>query len=994
MKERILESLISISEIADPKDLPHMLKAVSEETGLSPSELKERAQKALHFILHNFSSFDVETIDRFNHRLIRTFARDLKLSANFEVDLDVDLLMSEAIDRVISKVGIDEKLTSVILDFSLEKLEDDKSWDITKDLKDISQILYSENDMVHFSLLRNKTVDDFLSLKKNLQNEKALTENELNIISLQFFKLIESNGISASDFSGGYLPKFIQKVATGDYSVKFDAVWQKTLGEKPLYPQKASDESKAVIDAITPEIILLFTTLKNLVHHHQFLVTLLKNVNSLSLLNAINHEFVTLQHEKNVLPISEFNSKIHAEIKEQPAPFIYERLGERYRHFFIDEFQDTSQLQWKNLIPLIDNALSQETAASETGSLLLVGDAKQSIYRWRGGNPEQFISLYGIQNPFSASEKTIESLDTNYRSCEEIINFNNSFFTFVSQYFQSENHARLYKIGNTQKSTSKAKGYVSISFIESKNKEESFEVYPEKVLQIINMQFEKGYAPKDICVLVRKNAQGVAIAETLANQNIKVVSSEALLLENIPEIIFIIDVLKIIGNFEDKKAKADALYFLYTKVETEVTLHEFISSMLSLERKAFQEALKSYSFHFEFDTSFYITIYDLCESICNEFLKETRGIAYVQTFLEFVYEFSRSQNTTIHQFLNHWESKKGKLSIEVSDRLDAVKIMTVHKAKGLEFPVVIYPFADDDIYSFYNEKVWFPLDEDRYSGFSEMLVPVSGKLENYGDTGRALFENFKIKAELDKINIVYVAMTRAAEQLFVISDLTKTKKEDSIASLFKNYLMVQKTWDDSCHEYKFGSPKKPSIEPKKYALIETTFVDSFPQTTFFKGKIKIATHKSMLWDTKQEKAIEKGDLLHYLLSRIYLKKDIDYVLKAAVNEGVISDQQAGRMVPVFEKITTHPQLINYFENPFKVETERDIFTPSGETHRPDRLNYIDKNTLSVIDYKTGSVKLEDKNQIKSYASLITDMGFEVKELLLVYIKDEIEVVSV
>tara|TARA_R110000850_G_scaffold271031_2_gene404741 strand:+ start:131766 stop:134912 length:3147 start_codon:yes stop_codon:yes gene_type:complete len=994
MKERILESLISISESTQAENLSPMLMAVSEETNLTPSELKVRAKNALHYILHNFSNFDVETIDRFNHRLIRTFARDLKLSTNFEVDLDIDLLMSEAIDRVISKVGIDEKLTSVILDFSIEKLEDDKSWDISKDLKDISRLLYSENDLKHFELLKNKTGDDFLLLKKNLINEKALAENELNIQSQHFFKLIESNGISASDFSGGYLPKFIEKIATGDYTVKFDAVWQRTLGEKPLYPQKVPNDIKAAMDAITPEIVVLFNTTKDLIHHHQFLDTLLRNVNSLSLLNAINQEFMALQQEKNVLPISEFNSKIHNEIKEQPTPFIYERLGERYRHYFIDEFQDTSQLQWKNLIPLIDNALSQGVEGAEQGSLLLVGDAKQSIYRWRGGNPEQFISLYGVQNPFSASEKKIETLDTNYRSCEEIVNFNNSFFTFVSEYFQSENHGELYKIGNTQKSTSKANGYVSFSFIEAKNKEESFEVYPEKVLQIINMQFGKGYAPKDICVLVRKNVQGVAIAETLANNDIKVVSSEALILENIPEITFVINVLKLILNFEDKKAKADALYFLHSKVKTDISLHEFISEFLSLERKAFQEKLKTYAIHFEFDSSSSITIYDLCESICNVFLKETEGIAYLQTFLEFVYEFSLSQNTTINEFLNYWDSKKGKLSIEVSERLNAVKIMTVHKAKGLEFPVVIYPFADDDIYSYYNEKVWFPLDETKYSGFSEMLVPVSGKLENFGDAGRRLFDDFKIKAELDKINLVYVAMTRAAEQLFVISDAGKAKKENTIATLFKNYLLRENRWDETGNEYTFGNPDKPEIETKIDGQIETTFFDSFPETTFFKEKIKIATHKSMLWDTKQEKAIEKGDLLHNLLSKIHTRKDIGNILKSAVQEGVISNNQVGLLLPVFEKITTHPQLINYFENPFKIETERDIFTSTGESQRPDRLNYIDEKTMSIIDYKTGVEKLEDKNQIKYYGALISEMGFQVKELLLVYIKDEIEVVTV
>src|SRR5690606_17852089 len=217
-------------------------------------------------------------------------------------------------------------------------------------------------------------------------------------------------------------------------------------------------------------------------------------------------------------------SLINKEIKNQPAPYIYERLGEKYRHFFIDEFQDTSRLQWENLIPLIDNALAQKINEI-SGSLMLVGDAKQSIYRWRGGLPEQFMALYDEENPFPSQAKNILSLETNYRSREEIIDFNNQFFSFISQYFASANHQNLYIAGNRQKFNAKKGGFIKLEFIEKQRKSLNLEVYSERVHQIILEVLEKKYSPNDICILTRRKADGIALSTYLLEKGIPVISS-------------------------------------------------------------------------------------------------------------------------------------------------------------------------------------------------------------------------------------------------------------------------------------------------------------------------------------------------------------------------------------------------------------------------------------------------------------------------------------
>lgn len=995
MKERIMDTLFAFTKIPVPESHIQLLESICLETGLSKTEVHSRAKKAVTFILHNFSLFDVETIDRFNHRLIRTFAKDLKLTSNFEVDLDVDLLISEAIDLVISKVGIDPLLTKTILEFSFEKVEDDKSWDITADLKKVSNILYKENDLVHVEKLKSKNLEDFQSLKSNLFSQIKSVQGNLNSIAEQFFTLLDENQLENSDFSGGYFPKYFDKIKNGSYnSIKFELAWQNNLETKPLYPKRVSSETASAIDSLVPEFVLLFNTSKNLILELGFLNALLKSVNSLSLINSIYKEFLALQEEKNVLPISEFNKRVYNEIKDQPAPFIYERLGEKYKHYFIDEFQDTSLLQWNNLIPLVENALSHQNEDEGSGSLLLVGDAKQSIYRWRGGDPEQFIGLNKSTNPFPSTNKNVETLERNFRSYDQIINFNNDFFSFVSGFFQAKSHSDLYIQGNTQKSNSKKGGFVSISFLEATNKEKSFEVYPQEVLEIVTKLLIGNYNKSDICILVRKNAQGVAIAEYLSKNNIDVISSEALLLRNSPEVTFILNILKTINDFKDKKAKADAFYFLHSHTEETNEKHNFIENLLSLQKDELKKALAFLGIDFDFNFPTTTPLYDLCESICNRFSLSKTGIAYIQSFLELVFEFSGNESTTIEEFLEFWETKEGKISVEISEQLDAVSIMTVHKSKGLEFPVVIYPFADDDLYSFKNDTVWYPLESDRFSGFTEMLLPVKNDMENYGPVGKMVFDDHKIKAELDKINIVYVAMTRAVEQLYILSNKNTMEKENFTSSFFHKYLQSKGLWKEDQFVYEFGSPTKQSKTRDDYKTITTEVAIEFPATIPYSEVLKISTRNALLWNTEKEKAIEKGDLIHDILAKITTHNDIVGSLRQFKNDGVISETQSSILADLLLKITTHTALKAYYDNEAHAFNEKEIYTKEGESLRPDRINFLPLNRVTIIDYKTGMEKISHKNQIKRYGATMSKMGFEIEELLLVYINDKIDTIQV
>jgi hypothetical protein len=369
-------------------------------------------------------------------------------------------------------------------------------------------------------------------------------------------------------------------------------------------------------------------------------------------------------------------------------------------------------------------------------------------------------------------------------------------------------------------------------------------------------------------------------------------------------------------------------------------------------------------------------------------------VAYLQSFLELVFEFSATESTTINDFLEFWEIKRGKTSIEMSSQIDAVSIMTVHKAKGLEFPVVIYPYADDDLYSFRFDKIWFPLDKQEFSGFSEMLVPVTKSLENFGEQGTEMYEAHKRKAELDKINVIYVAMTRAVEHLFVLSNIKNIEKENTTTSLFYAYLNNQNVWDESKTEYEFGNPTKPITTEGGDIKKETITAEKFVFTNPYRNIIQIATNKSNLWNTHKEKAIEKGDLLHDLLSVIINRKDIENALELFLLEGRISAEQSQKLSLLLEKIFTHPLLSPFYDDGAEAVNEMEIFTKENESLRPDRINYISKNAVTIIDYKTGTESPAHRQQIQKYGRILTEMGFEVKEMLLVYIKEKIEVIPI
>ena len=586
MKSRIVGSLSEFAKDEPSEKALGLMQDLAIETKLSIIQIKTKSQQIIKHIIHNYAAFDISTIDKFTHKVIRAFAHDLGLPMTFEVTLDTENLLTEAVDALIAQAGEDETLTKLLIDFTMEKTDDDKSWDISREILETGRLVLNENNRNEITHFQDKSITEFVEIKKKLAQACKVLEKENTKFAENALLLIENNGIDLKSFSRGTFPNHIQSIVDGKFNPK-----NKMFREFEDISINKTAKDGAIIENIIPELLQILDAVYKNFEKRDFYKAFLKNITPLSLLNTVSNELSKIQEEQNVLSISEFNAIIHREIQNQPAPFIYERLGERYRHFFIDEFQDTSEMQWQNLIPLIDNATSSEIDG-EKGTLMIVGDPKQSIYRWRGGKAEQFIELSKEHNPFNNPEKVLEHLDKNYRSYSQIIEFNNDFFQLLSNEFEHENYKDLYQNHSHQKTNAKTGGYVNISFIpkieESEDDGEALdktELYLLATLNTILKVKQQGFELKDIVILTRKRSHGIAVANYLTEQGIPLLSSETLMIQNATEVRFIIHLLKYLKNNSDLEAKAHFLHYVAEKIQNQLPIHDFIAQGMDKKRK-------------------------------------------------------------------------------------------------------------------------------------------------------------------------------------------------------------------------------------------------------------------------------------------------------------------------------------------------------------------------------------------------------------------------
>ena len=968
MKQRILENLYAFSKPDSENDRPILFDELRNELGLSTTALQTKSKRVLKELLHNYAFFEISTIDKFTHKIIRTFARDLKISQGFDVVLDTDILLEEAVGRLLNRAGEEDELTKVLLDFSLEKIDDDKSWNIAYDLFEIGKLLFQENHSKHLKKFKNKEIGEFLLLQSLLNGKIKKIEKLIVSKAESVLAYIVEKGFEFSDFPRETLPNHFKKLASLQLNSKslYGNKLEENLEEGKILKTTINKPEADIAEILLQEYIAI----KELFYLRHFLKNSYKNIVPLTLLNEIDKEVGFIQKEKDLLPISEFNAIISKEIKNQPVPFIYERLGEKYRHYFIDEFQDTSQMQWENLIPLIGNAVESENEKGEKGSLLLVGDAKQAIYRWRGGRAEQFLNLLNLHtNPF-VLEPQIENLETNWRSKKKIVDFNNAFFNFAAKKLNHPTYKNLFEEGNRQKANNEEGGYIELIFAR-KDAEEINDQYCVETLKVLKTALNEGYRLQDVCILVRSNQKGALIADYLTEQEIPIISPDSLLLANNSEVSFLVSVLEYIHNTDNKEASYSILDYLSGERENR---HNFISEHLIL-----LETLLDKQHDFKVALLKRLPIYDILEKAIFCFDLTGHSNAHLSHFMDEVFDFSQKEDASIFSFLRFWSQKKEKLSVKAPESLNAVKIMTVHKSKGLEFPVVIFPYADSKIVDHRSKKLWLQVEKKSFEDFDELLIDSSKELENYGEVAQALYNDELNKLELDAYNVLYVALTRAKNALFIISNEQSNK--DSYSELFIDYLKEIKQWSSSQLVYNFGK-----LSSNKLAIQDSQLQESIPYIASQKNSFsfKIVSKAEMLWDLERQEAIEEGNMIHKALSEVRYQEDLEDAVISLKNYGHIKITEMPLITEKLKQIVFHPKLIVYYQNGLVIYNEKELLTPDGVLLRPDRLVINEKN-VTIMDYKTGNKSESHKIQLQEYASVLKKMNYVIENMILIYI---------
>jgi ATP-dependent exoDNAse (exonuclease V) beta subunit len=991
MKERVLNNLRAFAD----GNFNDISQSICQETAIDKTVLQTRASNILREITNNYSAFAITTIDSFTYKIIRSFAFDLGLSPHFDVELNTKNILEETVNILISKMGQDDELTKTLLLFALFKWQKDETWDVTFALNAIAKLLVKEDAVSKLEKLKDKTLDDYLNLHKKLKKQITLFDSDIHKLAIQGQQIITEINVSKKAFAGGGdYPSFVTKLLNKNYDINFEGRLSKSIAKDSWSSAKATIEESSAIESKSEELKKIYFEIENYFgsHFNNYILAQLaiKNIIPLSVLSQLNTSLTNYKIDNNIRLNSEFNTLIRKHIKAEPVPFIYEKIGEKYSHFFIDEMQDTSVFQWENLVPLIGNALHQPN-----GSLFLVGDAKQAIYRWRGGKAQQFIDLTLDENPFFI-EKEVETLPTNFRSFSQIIHFNNDFFESASKYLSNPIYHELYKNKSAQKITDKMGGYVQIDFLEKGlSGGDKTDAYADNILNILQ-NLDPSYPLGDVCILVRKKGDGAKIAAILSAHGYDIMTSESLLLTNSIKVTFILNFLNYFADNSNKKALADILIFLHKHLKIENAIHDFISSFLNLS--PIEVFKKLAAFNIDFSEKHFNTL-SLYQSVaylvrCFKLIKDSD--AFIQFFLDEVLNFEQKQQGALTSFLAYFEKNKENFSVVSSKNEHAITILTIHKAKGLEFPIVIFP--NNVILHYEKEPTeWYkPKEPSDFNNFETLLINGGSKLEQTDAVGQALYKKTKEALELDNLNLLYVGLTRAVEQLYLITEQPPSKNSKSItySLMYADFLKAQGYWQAEQNSYSFGSkerPKHPSLE-EKVSQTNTLKVRHI-STDWQSHNIHILPSASKYWNEEMKDAAEFGTLLHDILAQIKTADDINTVLDSYFKTGKITALDVTNYQKLILQIVNHPQLKDYYAVNTTVYNECEIVTADKALIRLDRLVLKDK-TAVIIDYKTGTPDIKHHTQLNIYAEAISEMSYTVTHKILVYLHDPVKVVFV
>ena len=1007
MKMRIMQQLYGIGFSLPESDT--YLQQIQERTALAPNLLRERAQKVLLRMIHDYDHFRVETIDSFFQSILSSLSRELHLAANVKVDINDIEIIETAVDLLLAELTPNSPILVWILSYIRERIEENQRWDISKEVKNFAKNLVKEKYLINEEQLNGVLSDNekLESFKKRLRERRDLAIDVIQSAADHFLEILESYQLTEKDFSNGkYLYTYLKCLSEGTFKEP-NLTLQKYLDGYEKWLRKADLKNSELVQLINDVLCPMLNEVERLrseqvVEYNSCLLTL-QHLNPLRLLNVINSKVNQLNQDANRFLLAKTPILLHRLVGDDDASFVMEKSGTRFRHIMIDEFQDTSTLQWHNFRNLIFENLA---AGSQS---LLVGDVKQSIYRWRNGD---WSILHHIQQEFPTQHICIKNLDTNFRSEANIIAFNNHFFRKAADVLDAQGELavtqpikQLYEDvqQNIPLSRDEQGGYIHVHLLPAKKEEKDDYDWKEEMLtemadKIDSLHCEQHIPFSQMAILVRNNIHATAIVNwfSIHHPQLPIVSGEAFLFSSSSAVNLLIYSLRYIANPNDDVAAAYvALYHQQATEKNDVSPEEIFSSP-----QTFLPAMLYKDRELLYDTP----LYELTEQLCQLFLLFhcENEVSYLHAFIDEVQLFLSDHASNIEQFITYWEDTLKKKAIPTSDEVNGIRILTIHKSKGLQFHTLFMPFTNWKIENDRpNDLLWCKPIPKPYNELP--LAPISTNALTEQSVYAADYQEEHLQRRIENLNLLYVGFTRAEKNLLVWGTGMPSaigKKTMTIGDLIAAVLEEECTADNELI-YNHGIPATYVV--KNYAInslnklslpvtaitqipFDTSTYTQFRQSNESRDFIRLEERDN---NVTQQEYILQGNLLHRLFSTITTSNDIEDALTSFEQQGLLEPFfQKERLQKLINRCLQTPQIADWFSPRWTLYKECDILhtNSKGETiiKRPDRV-MIDQDEVVVVDFKFGTPRPEYAQQVKEYTELLQRMGYSSPKGYLWYV---------
>ena len=1004
MKMRILSQLYGIWKQLPESD--KYLQNIQEKTGLAPNVISERAGLALNNLTHNYNYFRVETIDTFFQSVLRNMARELDLTTNLRIGLNDYQVEELAIDQLIEDLTTTDVMLQWILKYIMENISDDKSWNVIAQIKKFGQNIFKDYYKEVSITLEQKMGEAgfFENYTTCLRDLRKAAEEYMKEIGESFFDTLEGEGLNVDDLSSKQrgIASFFNKLRKGtfDPSIITTTVANHLENIEKWCP-KTNPRRDVVLQVVESSLIQILKCAVE-AQEKQWKIfqssnLTLRHLNQLRLLSSIEKKVREINETENRFLLSDTQQLLHSLIDGSDSPFIFEKIGTQLQHVMIDEFQDTSTIQWQNF-----KVLLAETMSHEDGSNLIVGDVKQSIYRWRSGD---WRLLNGIENQFNSMLMEIKSLSTNYRSTRNVIDFNNTFFRHAAKVeyqaleeLECDEREQLEKayadVEQKVPDDKKDEGRVTIELLPNNEYQESV---LEHTVEYVRELIDAGVSQKDIAILVRYNNHIPLIAQYFLENlpEVSIVSDEAFRLEASSAVCLMIQALHLLLHPDDQLTKAAIVKtWLCTVQGKELTDDQFM-----IAGNNFDEYLpEAYIAHF--DELLTLPLYELAEKIYAIFqLHRLEGQgAYLCAFYDHLANFVNENTTDIQSFLTEWDENLSKKTIQ-SDETNGIRLISIHKSKGLEFDHVIIPYCDWTLEKYSDNIIWCKPDEAPFNDLP--IAPIDYSPKMMGSIYEKEYLHEHLQNTVDNLNLLYVAFTRAAKSLYVVG---KRGAKNSRSALIELCLpLVAESMPEAQLEgmenneaaivFEYGTcqtsqPELPSQKNEKESsnpfLQKSEAISVSIRTYDSKVNFRQSNRSRDFIEgediDQQRRYIQAGSILHEIFSTIQTEKDIPEALQRLQFEGILYDEEmtAERITSMLRKRLSDPRVASWFSPRWTLFNECTILSvEDGEVHehRPDRV-MTDGNEWIVVDFKFGHPDPEYHTQVRQYMDLLSSMGHQ------------------